>query len=186
MAWLSELDRPDQNLSGMSPPTTDPLLGCKCEGENCFLCISYSSIMAYIHILTTCNSQKIATVPAKHVLPWRKTQDKVLFKSGCIRAKYFTGLVKKQKHKAVQNTPTSHRICCYAETKHSLFGRHHHTQRRRTRGIRTRNPAPPHSPALLLRELCEQSQKHTVGVSRLAKYLHSPPFISGLLGKRQE
>lgn len=81
--------------------------------------------MAYIHILSTCNSPKITTIPAEHVLPWRKTQDKVLFKSRCIRAKYFTGLVKKkkkqthknkQKTKAVENTPTSHWICCYPGT----------------------------------------------------------------------
>lgn len=95
MAWLSELDRPD--LSGMSPPTTGPLLDCKCEGESCFLCISYSSIMAYIHILTTCKSQKIATVLAKHVPPWRKTQDKVLFKSRLYQSTVFHRPSKKTK-----------------------------------------------------------------------------------------
>jgi hypothetical protein len=66
--------------------------------------------MAYIHILSTCNSPKITTIPAEHVLPWRKTQDKVLFKSRCIRAKYFTGLVKKKK-KANPQKQTKDQSC---------------------------------------------------------------------------
>lgn len=96
--------------------------------------------MAYIHILSTCNSPKITTIPAEHVLPWRKTQDKVLFKSRCIRAKYFTGLVKKKK-KANPQKQTKDQSCrehtyfsldlLLSRNKFSLFWRHHHTQKRR-------------------------------------------------------
>lgn len=95
MAWLSLNLTSSTRTSDMLPPTTSPLLDYKCKGKNCFLCISYSGIMAYIYILPTCNSQKITTVLAETCPAMEEDSDKILFKSSCIRPKYFTGLAKK-------------------------------------------------------------------------------------------
>lgn len=51
--------------------------------------------MAYIQVLTHMQFSENYYSTGRSVLPWRKTWDKILFKSSCIRAKVFHRLSKK-------------------------------------------------------------------------------------------
>lgn len=98
--------------------------------EERFVCSSYSSVMAHTQVLTHVQFPKgDYSTGRKDALPWRKTRDKVLFKSSCLRAKVFHRLSKKRtKMKEHDLHIFLIRFIIVQKQKYLSLWRHHHTK----------------------------------------------------------